>query len=86
MKDITTWTQEPFRELLLVNTAHLKMTGFCFSLYLRQNTTFRFRVAEGSQSWRSDSLTSTHTWAHLALANHKNAGWFNDPKVSLTTL
>ena len=31
-------------------------------------------------------LTTIHTWAHLALANHMKAGWTNNPQVALTTL
>ena len=33
-----------------------------------------------------DSLTTFHTWAHLALVTHMNAGLTNDPQTALTTL
>ena len=33
-----------------------------------------------------NSLTTIHTWAHLALATHMKASWVNNPHVSLTTL
>ena len=31
-----------------------------------------------------DSLTTIHTWAHLALATHMRADLKNDPQVALT--
>ena len=33
-----------------------------------------------------NSLTTLHTWAHLALAVHMNAGLTNDTQVTPTTL
>ena len=34
----------------------------------------------------SDSQTTIHTWAHLALATHMKAGSANDPQVDLMSL
>ena len=34
----------------------------------------------------TDSSTTIHTWAHLALATHMKTGWTNDPHVALKTL
>ena len=33
-----------------------------------------------------ESLTTIHTWAHLALATHMKDGLINDTQVALTTL
>ena len=32
------------------------------------------------------SLTTIHTWPHLALTAHMKVGWVNDPQVALMTL
>ena len=33
-----------------------------------------------------NSLTTIHTWAHLAIATNMRAGWVNDRQVGLMTL
>ena len=33
-----------------------------------------------------ESLTTIHTWAHLALTTHMKAGWVSNPQVAPMTL
>ena len=60
-------------------------TGTTVFEQLAYNITYHWHTV---QYWvpSPDSLTTTHTWAHLAWATYMKASLVNNPQVAQTTL